>query len=106
MMWKDQMKWFSSFLPFPCFERSEISVGCYACLYTSNLHNNCVSCYYWHLLVQVLILQEKLEERDREVERLKHELHPKSLFLIEEKDDSASVKKIKEEVVISGEAGN
>lgn len=54
----------------------------------------------------MLILQEKLQEKDREVERLKHELHQKSL-IEEEKTNSAANKKARDEVMmISGESGN
>ncbi|XP_042952818.1 FKBP12-interacting protein of 37 kDa-like isoform X2 [Carya illinoinensis] len=53
----------------------------------------------------VLILQEKLEEKDGEIERLKHELHQKSL-IEEEKGDSASNKEARDEMMASGDADN
>ncbi|KAE8124275.1 hypothetical protein FH972_019176 [Carpinus fangiana] len=53
----------------------------------------------------VLILQEKLQEKDREVESLKDELHQKSL-IEEENTNSAADKKARDEVMISGESGN
>lgn len=53
----------------------------------------------------MLILQEKLQEKDQEVERLKHELHQKSL-IEEEKTNSAANKKPRDEVMVSGESGN
>jgi hypothetical protein len=58
-----------------------------------------------HPLFQVLILQEKLQEKDREVESLKDELHQKSL-IEEENTNSAADKKARDEVMISGESGN
>ena len=58
-----------------------------------------------HPLFQVLILQEKLQEKDREVESLKDELHQKSL-IEEENTNSAADKKAPDEVMISGESGN
>ncbi|TXG55753.1 hypothetical protein EZV62_017066 [Acer yangbiense] len=53
----------------------------------------------------VLILKEKLEEKDCEIERLKHELHQKSL-LEEEKTDSLPDKKITEGVALPEEDVN
>ncbi|XP_059442446.1 FKBP12-interacting protein of 37 kDa [Corylus avellana] len=53
----------------------------------------------------VLILQEKLQEKDREVESLKDELHQKSV-IEEENTNSAADKKAQDEVMISGESGN
>lgn len=58
-----------------------------------------------HPLFQVLILQEKLQEKDREVESLKDELHQKSV-IEEENTNSAADKKAQDEVMISGESGN
>ena len=55
--------------------------------------------------MQVLILKEKLEEKDCEIERLKHELHQKSLQE-EEKTDSVPDKKITEEVALPEEDVN
>ena len=53
----------------------------------------------------MLILKEKLEEKDCEIGRLKHELHQKSL-LEEEKTDSVPDKKITEEVALPEEDVN
>ena len=55
----------------------------------------------------MLILKEKLEEKDCEIERLKHELHHKSLLEEEEeKTDSVPDKKITEEVALPEEDVN
>ncbi|KAK1565039.1 hypothetical protein Q3G72_017410 [Acer saccharum] len=54
----------------------------------------------------VIILKEKLEEKDCEIERLKHELHQKSLLEEEEKTDSVPDKKITEEVALPEEDVN
>ncbi|KAI9174812.1 hypothetical protein LWI28_023050 [Acer negundo] len=51
----------------------------------------------------VLILKEKLEEKDCEIERLKHELHQKSLLEEEEITDSVPDKKITDEVALPEE---
>ncbi len=56
-------------------------------------------------LLQVVILQENLEEKDQEIERLKQELHQKSI-IEEEKTDSPSKKKETDEGMISGEPSN
>uniref|UniRef100_A0A2N9J0S9 FKBP12-interacting protein of 37 kDa n=1 Tax=Fagus sylvatica TaxID=28930 RepID=A0A2N9J0S9_FAGSY len=53
----------------------------------------------------VVILQENLEEKDQEIERLKQELHQKSI-IEEEKTDSPSKKKETDEGMISGEPSN
>lgn len=52
---------------------------------------------------QVLMLREKLEENDHELEKLKHELRQKSV-LEEDKNDSVSDKNIGNDVTVSGEA--
>lgn len=57
------------------------------------------------LLLQVLILQEKLEEKDGEIERLKQEVHQMNQ-IDDEKADSASNKKAIDETMISEDAGN
>ncbi|KAL9439144.1 hypothetical protein AB3S75_024747 [Citrus x aurantiifolia] len=51
----------------------------------------------------VLMLREKLEEKDHELEKLKHELRRKSV-LEEDKNDSVSDKNIGNDVTVSGEA--
>ncbi|KAJ0049310.1 hypothetical protein Pint_15506 [Pistacia integerrima] len=51
----------------------------------------------------VLILREKLEEKDRKIERLKQELQQKSI-MEEEKTDPVSDKKISNDVTVSEEA--
>ncbi|KAK9203162.1 hypothetical protein WN943_013416 [Citrus x changshan-huyou] len=51
----------------------------------------------------VLMLREKLEEKDHELEKLKHELRQKSV-LEEDKNDSVSDKNIGNDVTVSGEA--
>ncbi|KAA8540786.1 hypothetical protein F0562_024294 [Nyssa sinensis] len=50
----------------------------------------------------VLILQERLEEKDDDIKRLKHELHHRSVM--EEKTELSSDKKVTDEVMISGES--
>lgn len=51
----------------------------------------------------MLILREKLEEKDRKIERLKQELQQKSI-MEEDKTDSVSDKKISNDIAVSGEA--
>lgn len=49
------------------------------------------------------MLREKLEEKDHELEKLKHELRQKRVFE-EDKNDSVSDKNIGNDVTVSGEA--
>ena len=59
-------------------------------------------------LLQALILQEKLEEKDQEIERLKNEAQQKSVIEEEkeEKTDSAPLQKERDEEMIDGETNN
>ncbi|KAG5153773.1 hypothetical protein JHK82_011742 [Glycine max] len=59
---------------------------------TNNVRNggNRVSSQLQWVLLQVLMLQDKLEEKDQEIQRLKDELQPKSLVVEDEKTDPAS----------------
>lgn len=59
-------------------------------------------------LLQALILQEKLEEKDQEIERLKNEAQQKSVIEEEkeEKTDSAPIQKERDEETIDGETSN
>lgn len=57
-----------------------------------------------HLPPQVLILQEKLEEKDRELQSVKQELEQRRIS-VEEKTDSESNRKLRNEVT-SGEPDN
>ena len=57
-------------------------------------------------MLQVYILQEKLEEKDNEIKRLKLELHQKTLMEQDNKTDIASdTNKVKDEM-ITDETGN
>lgn len=66
-----------------------------------NLNTHCL--YTDGISGQVLMLREKLEEKDHELEKLKHELRQKSI-LEEDKNDSVSDKNIGNDVTVSGEA--
>lgn len=66
-----------------------------------NLNTHCL--YTDGISGQVLMLREKLEEKDHELEKLKHELRRKSV-LEEDKNDSVSDKNIGNDVTVSGEA--
>lgn len=66
-----------------------------------NLNTHCL--YTDGISGQVLMLREKLEENDHELEKLKHELRQKSV-LEEDKNDSVSDKNIGNDVTVSGEA--
>ena len=59
-------------------------------------------------LLQALILQEKLEEKDQEIERLKNEAQQKSVIEegMKEKTDSAPIQKERDEEMIDGETNN
>lgn len=60
------------------------------------------------LLLQALILQEKLEEGDQAIERLKNEAQQKSVIEegMKEKTDSAPIQKERDEEMIDGETNN
>ena len=66
-----------------------------------NLNTHCL--YTDGISGQVLMLREKLEEKDHELEKLKHELRQKSV-LEEDKNDTVSDKNIGNDVTVSGEA--
>lgn len=66
-----------------------------------NLNTHCL--YTDGISGQVLMLREKLEEKDHGLEKLKHELRQKSV-LEEDKNDSVSDKNIGNDVTVSGEA--
>ena len=55
--------------------------------------------------LQVLILQDRLEEKDAEITRLKHELQQRSITEEEEEEtEGASDKKDGDEEMLGGEA--
>ena len=57
-----------------------------------------------HVTLQVVIMQEKLEQKDSEIKRLKDELEQKSIIVEEKIDPASDNGKSSDEVMVSGEA--